>query len=131
MPILFSMLSWSDLADFQMLAAALSSASLAAVVGAKVARRLHVPQFGWAAALLGAGSTAFSLMPSMILFGSAGGGLYALLAMGLRIERVLIGKTFVVIATALGCALVAWLLCLVLLSAPAVIMAIRRRIGSA
>jgi hypothetical protein len=130
MPIPLPMLSWSDLADFQMRTAAAGSALLAAIVGARAARRLRVPQFGWAAALVGAGSTVFSLMPSMILFGSVGGGLYALLAMVVRTESVLVGKIFVVIATALGCTLVAWVLCLVLLSFPALVAATRRRTGS-
>ena len=130
MSLPFPLLNWSELVDFQMLAAAITSAMLAAFVGAKTARQLHLPQFGWAGAFLGAGSTVFSLMPSMILFGSVGAGLYALLSMGLGTQSDLIGKTCVVIATALGCAFLAWLLCLVLLSAPAVIMAIRRRNGT-
>src|SRR5436190_17411342 len=115
---------WSDLADAQMLAAALSSASLAAVLGVDAARRLRLPEFAWLAALVGAASTAFTLMPSMILCGTLGAGLYALPAMWLRIESDLVGQTFVVVATALGCALVAGLLCLFLLVPAAVILAI-------
>ena len=121
------MLNWRELADFQMLAAALGSASLAAVLGVQAARQLSLPAFRWPAALIGAGSTVFSLMPSMIVCGSLGAGLYALLAIWLPIENVVVGKTFVVIATALGCAFMAWVLCLLLLGAPAIIVAIRRR----
>ena len=99
----------------------------AAVLGVQAARRLRLPEFRWLAALMGAASTTFTLMPSMFLCGSVGAGLYALLAMWLPIESVLVGKTFVVVATAIGCALVAWLLCLLLLAAPAIFVAIRRR----
>lgn len=126
MPNLFWLLRWSDFADLQTLAVAISSATLAAVAGGEAARRSHVPEFGWAAALFGAATTLFSLMPSMAIFGSIGAGLYTIPAVVLGIESVLFGKISVVIATALGCSLVAWLLCLVPLSARALIIAKRR-----
>lgn len=124
------MLNWRELADFPKLAAALNSATLAAGLGVHAARRLSLPAFRWPAALIGAGTTIFSLMPFMLVCGSLGAGLYALPAIWLPIENIVVGKTFVVIATALGCAFVAWLLCLFLLGAPAVVVAVRRRTGS-
>ena len=90
---------------------------------------MRVPEYRWAAALIGASSIVFTLMPSMFLCGSIGGGVYAVLATWLPIGNEFVGKTAVVAATALGCAFVAWVLCLFLLGAPAMILAVRRRTG--
>ena len=123
------MFNLSDLADSETLAAALVSASLSALAGAKAATQLHRPEFRWPAALVGAASIVFTMVPSMILGGSIGAGIYALLEMALQVRdgNETVGKAVVVISTALGCAFVAWILCLALLSVPAVLLAIHRR----
>jgi hypothetical protein len=121
-------LSWSDLKDPQMLSATLASALIAAVVGVRTARRFRLPQLEWPSAIVGVASIVFTLTPSMVLCGSVGGGMYALLAGALPIfSNVLIGKIVVVVATVVGCVLAAWAVCLLLLAAPAIIQAVRRR----
>lgn len=119
---------WSGLADGQMLAAALGAASLSAFAGVRAARRMRLSAFALPAALVGAVSTLFTLTPSMLLCGTVGAGFYALLAMWLPIDTVFVGKTVVVIATVLGCALLAWVFCLTVLSGPALLAAFRRRV---
>jgi hypothetical protein len=122
------MLAWPDLAEPQMLGAVASSAALAALAGMRAVSQLGLARLKPLAGLLGAATTIFSINLSMMLAGSAAAGLYAMAEILLRTESIFVGKVVVVLATALGCGLMAWLTCLLLFSIPAVAAATRRRL---
>ena len=117
------LLNFADLRDPEMASAAIASALLAGAAGWFAASRLYLSgSLRIAAAGIGAASIVITCIPSMTIFGSLGAGVVALLV----IQNVIAGKTFVVIATAVGCALVAWVGCLAIFATPAVVRAATR-----
>jgi predicted RecA/RadA family phage recombinase len=126
-------LSAADFNDIGDVAEVVLSIVAAGAAGWLAADRLHL--IGWlraTAAGVGATSVYVTFLPSMMLFGSLGGGLFyvplALLISAIHApEQVVAGQVIVAISTAIGCSLVAWLACTGVFMLPALASAAARR----